>query len=235
MSSSWHVVVVVVMAVAGVALIAVGVREWRLGRGVSAAPERISLKQLIARGPEGNPNIILTEFELCDNYVCETKHGAWTGVYVPVVPADEASPVPKALRHTIEPGAVLFSRNVHREGDIVTVFGEPELPALVTNRVRSLGPGEVRLLRDAYPWMDAEHCLIIEEGKTPMSGGFVGLMVGGGALLLLGALGVTGLQIVRSWKSVVERAAAQRRRRLQGEGEGDPCLPGSRPRHENDE
>jgi hypothetical protein len=228
----WRVVLAAAMTVVGVALLAVGVPEWRLGRGVSPAPERISLKELIARGPEGNPNIILTDFEFADKYVYETRNGAWTRVYVPVMPKDEAVPVPEQLRHAVKIKAVLVSPNVHREEDIVTVLGEPELPALVTNRIRSLGAAEGELLRDAYPWIDVQHCLIIEEGRAPMSGGFAAILIGGGVLLLLGALGVTGFQIVRSWKAVVERAAAQRRRQLE-EQWGDELL--RLPRHEKDE
>ncbi len=82
---------VIVLAVIGIALLVVGVTEWRLRRGASSTPERISLAKLIARGEEGNPNIILTDFELGQDFVIEKKDGSWHGVYVPAIPAGQAN------------------------------------------------------------------------------------------------------------------------------------------------
>src|SRR5262249_54516193 len=114
------------LAVVGGGLIAWGVMEWWLGRGASATPERISLKALIARGPQGNPNIILTDFELCDNYVVEKKNGAWHGVYVPVVPAGEGVREGGPARPS-NVKAVLFSLNVHNDAEITNLLGKREL------------------------------------------------------------------------------------------------------------
>jgi len=75
------------LLIVGAILAAVGFQEWSVARTATKQPEEISLKDLIARGAEGNPNIILKDYELCDNFVYETKGGtSWTHVWVPIVP-----------------------------------------------------------------------------------------------------------------------------------------------------
>jgi hypothetical protein len=238
--------ITIALAVVGVGLIIWGVIEWRLGRGASAAPERISLKQLIARGPEGNPNIILTDFELGDNFVCEEKNGRWTGVYVPAMPAGEAKPAAGPGRPPTAIKAVIFSLNVHSEAEVGPVLGKRELPALVTNRIRSLGSEEKRLLQDSYGGgIDVNNCLIIQEGRTPMSGLLLALIFGGGVLSLLGAVGVAvaGLMPGRQVGSPRGRGRARRddederprKRRRAGEEEDDEPRPQRRRPRDEDE
>jgi hypothetical protein len=205
--------------------------EWRLGRGASATPERISLKQLLARGPEGNPNIILTDFELGDNFVYETKNNRWTGVYVPAVPTGDpnagAGPgrqgEPNAGAGPGRPtriNAVIFSLNVHNEAEIKTILGRRELPALVTNRIRSLGSEEKRLLENSYgAGIDVNKCLIIQEGRTPMSGAILALMFGSGALLLLWAAGLAVAGFIQRGQDV--RGGGRRKRREDEEDDED--------------
>jgi hypothetical protein len=179
------------LAVVGIGLLVWGGMEWNLGRGASSKPERITLKQLITRGPEGNPNIILTEFELGGDFVIETKNGAWSGVYVPAFPAGEPKPVTGPGQPPAAVKAVIFSLHVHNEAEVSTVLAKRELPALVTNRIKSLGSEEKRLLQNQYGGgIDVNKCLIIQEGRTPMSGAVLALIFGGGALALLGAVGV---------------------------------------------
>jgi hypothetical protein len=181
---------IICLAALGIGLIVWGVVEWRLGAGASATPEPITLKQLIARGPQGNPNILLREYELGDDCVINTRNGAWNGVYVPVFPAGEAN-VPGGFRGQARPvKAVIFSLNVHNDAEIGTVLRKPELHALVTNRIRSLGSEERNLLQQKYGGIDVNTCLIIQEGRTTMGVATLALMFGGGILLLCGAVGV---------------------------------------------
>jgi hypothetical protein len=202
---------IIVLAVIGCALMFVGGVEWRLGRGASSTPERISLAKLIARGPEGNPNIILTDFQLSDgDYVIQKKNGAWEGVYVPVVPAGQPQPGGAPGRPGAPIKAVIFSLNVHSEAEVNTVLGKRELPALVTNRTRSLGSDEYNLLKQSYGGaIDLDHCLIIQEGRTPMSGAVISLLFGGGLLLVLGAVGIFVGTFVIDYK----RTGPQKKRR----------------------
>jgi hypothetical protein len=206
------------MAVGGVILIGWGVMEWRLGRGASATPERISLKQLIARGPEGNPNIILTDFVLCQNIVVTEKNGRWDNIYIPVIPADEAQQGAAPLRPT-NVKAVLFSLNVHSEAEIATVLDKKELPALVTNRIRSLGSEEKDLLQKNYGGIDANTCLIIQEGRKPFSGTLLVVIFGGGTVLLLGGAGLLVWGVMAARQATPSRPKRKRRREEKEEEE----------------
>jgi hypothetical protein len=216
----------------GVILLVWGGMEWNLGRGASSKPERISLQQLIARGPEGNPNIILTEFELGDNFVYETKNGSWTGVYVPAMPTGQAKPAMAPGQPQAPIKAVIFSLNVHSEHEIGTVLGKRELPALVTNRIRSLGSEEKRLLEQHYgAGIDVDHCLLIQEGRTPMNGALLALMFGGGLLLLAASAGIVVATFMADWKRTGPKRKPRRdddddeprprRRRRRDEGRRD--------------
>ena len=43
-------------------------------------------------GGEQSGHVILTDFELGDNYVVQKKNGSWNGVYVPAFPAGQPHP-----------------------------------------------------------------------------------------------------------------------------------------------
>jgi hypothetical protein len=221
---------VIGLAVVGIGLMLWGGMEWHLGRGASSKPERITLKQLIARGPDGNPNIILTDFELGDNFVYEEKDGRWTGVYVPAFPAGE----PKAAGGPGQPPAaikaVIFSLHVHSQAEVDSVLAKRELPALVTNRIRSLGSEEERLLQNHYGGgIDTKKCLLIQEGRTPMSGAVLALIFGGGLLCLLGAVGIVVGSIVADYK----RTGPKRKGRREDEDD-EPRPRRRRPRDEDE-
>jgi hypothetical protein len=224
---------VICLAVVGIGLLLWGGMEWSLGRGASSKPERITLNQLIARGPEGNPNIILTDFELGDNFVYETKNGAWSGVYVPAFPAGEVKPGAGPGQPPAAVKAVIFSLNVHSEGEIGPVLGKRELPALVTNRIRSLGSEEKNLLQQHYgAGIDVNKCLLIQEGRTPMSGAVLVLIFGGGLLALAGAVAVvvTGFMVGRPGSS-----SGGRRKRGRDEEDDEEERPRRRRRRDEDE
>ena len=60
------------------------------------------------------------------------------------------------------------------------------MQGLVVNRIEELGSEEKDLLRQDYPGLDFNKCLILEEGRQPSEFGAVFLMGGGGLALLLG-------------------------------------------------
>jgi hypothetical protein len=227
--------IIIGLAVVGIGLLLWGGMEWNLGRGASSKPERITLKQLIARGPEGNPNIILTDFELGDNFVYETKNGAWTGVYVPAFPADELKPAgpgqpPAAIK------AVIFSLHVHSEAEINSVLAKRELPALVTNRIRSLGTEEKNLLQQHYgAGIDVNKCLLIQEGRTPMSGAVLALIFGGGLLALAGAVGLAVTGFVGGRQGGSSGGRRKRRRDDEEDEEDEEERPRRRRRRDEEE
>src|SRR5262245_20731847 len=122
----------------GVALILIGIVVAWIGlneRDVAAmstqAPEEISLEKLLARGPIGNPNIILTDFSLCRDIV---YHLHQPRVWIPIVPGDiDDFPERLALVH-----ALLVSNNVQNQEELRLRCAKPKLPALVANRLGGL-------------------------------------------------------------------------------------------------
>src|SRR5262249_23501112 len=152
----------------------------------------------IARGPEGNPNIILTDFELCDNYVITEENGRWKGVYVPIVPLGEGPKSGGQARPTSGIKAILFSINVHNSSDIKRVLEKRELPARVMNSIKSLGSEETSLLQQSYGGLDPKKVLIIQEGRKVMSGAILALMLGGGGVLVLAGGAVIVMGVIRN-------------------------------------
>jgi hypothetical protein len=187
-------------AALGVVLIGIGVMEMVRNRGASATPEEITLKQLIARGTEGNPNVAIRDFRLGDNFVYETKGTStrWNKVCIPIVPADEAPRGPGPFRPT-NVRAILMSFNAHNEGEVAALRGRTRLEALV-NRIGSLDKEEKKLLEQSYPGTDFSQCIILLEGRKPFSGVVIGGMLGGGALMLLVGGGILGYAFVQ-WRS----------------------------------
>src|SRR5258708_6052385 len=119
----------------GVALILIGIVIGWLGHNERAVavrsnqtPEEVPLDRLLARGPNGNPNIILTDFALCRDFV---YHFDYPSVLIPIVPVSiENSPDRPAVVH-----ALIISKNVHNLEELRLRCAKPKLPALVVNRL----------------------------------------------------------------------------------------------------
>src|SRR5262245_7789406 len=75
-------------ATGALAFVYFGTEEYSLSARSSKEPEEISVRDLIRRGPEGNPNIVLKDFSIFEDYVYKKKmiSGRWTKVWVPIVP-----------------------------------------------------------------------------------------------------------------------------------------------------
>src|SRR5262245_56729414 len=148
--------------VGGIALLYFGFQEKKLSDAASDEPEVISLQKLIERGPEGNPNILLTEFAPCENIVYESRGEHWTKVWVPVVPAS-GSVAQLFGKPATKVQALIVSTKARNETELGERFDKPQLQALVTNRIASLKGKEKELLASQYPGTDFEKCLIIQE------------------------------------------------------------------------
>jgi hypothetical protein len=187
--------VALVLLVMGGGLLVAGFKEVTLLNASSRNPETISLAKLADRGPQGNPNIILTDFRLCNNFVQQTrthwgqKEERWDSVWVPIVPRDEG------LRRLFGAGAagrnvqaIIFSKHVGSKAELAKL-AVPQLRGMVINAIASLGADQLKLLQQAYPGIDFERCMIIEDGHEPASAALLSLYLGvGGLLALLGVL-----------------------------------------------
>lgn len=192
----------IALAVVGGVVSFLGVNEKKLSDASSAAPEQVSLAKLIERGPEGNANIILTDYKICPNFIGERKAvggqpvGDWTKVWVPIVRPNLlglGALAQEAVGNEIH--AIIYSTHVSNEGELIAKLGRPPLHGMVTNRIKSLSSKEKDLLREKYAGIDCDRCLIIDEGRTPTSSELITLYLGGGGLLLLAGIGLGGLRV----------------------------------------
>lgn len=142
-----------------------GLQEFNLSARSSREPEEISLRELIRRGPEGNPNIILKDFTILDDFFGKKKlTGRWTKVWVPIVPSDadeDLSGKPAAIR------AFLFSETPGNDNEIRNRFNRPKVRGMVNPDADRPGIIGSVLISTSYPGTNPSTCIIIEEGKEP--------------------------------------------------------------------
>ena len=180
----------IVILVLGCIMMFYGYKEWRLCTAASTTPDDITLEALIARGPDGNPNVRVSDFMLGDNFVYFTDDSGlrWTNVLIPAVPKTMG----EQSAHVLNPQVIVKTAHVASEDDVDTLRSRPKVQGLVINRIEELGSEEKEMLRQDYPGLDFNKCIILEEGRQPsefikvflMGGGGLALLFGGGWLLL---------------------------------------------------
>ena len=92
-------------------------------------PEEISLANLIARGPDGNTNIIVKDFVVCENFAYKpnTTGGRWTKVWVPIVPSSAVPPGQMNGGKPTKLQALIFSINIGNQGELQQKCSGPKL------------------------------------------------------------------------------------------------------------
>ena len=143
-----------------------GGEEYGLSARSSKEPEEISVRDLIRRGPAGNPNIILKDFSIFEGYVYQKKmiSGRWTKVWVPIVPKDDdqADGDQKAAIHVF-----LYSEDVANEAEARRRFSKPKLRGLINEEAPRPGIIGSIMIENRYPGTKSEKCILIVEGKEP--------------------------------------------------------------------
>jgi hypothetical protein len=177
-----------IMIIAGGVLLYFGVKEWRMAAQASAAPQEISLRDLIARGGDGNPHVMLKDFHFGNNpvYFYRNTQDCWSDVWIPVIPsAAPGNALQPAAPTAVQ--AIVMSKRVKSEAELDRFCEQTTVQAWVTD-IWLDGDREIKL-RQSYPGTDFSRCLIIEEGRAPAGPVRVGAFLGGGAVLLgLGVL-----------------------------------------------
>jgi hypothetical protein len=225
----------VTVLVIGGLLVFAGFQEKSLADVASAAPEEISLAALIARGPDGNPNLIITDFVLCENYVFQTKNGIWQTAWVPAVPVQADNQAGGGRPPVVH--ALIMTTHAKSQAQLYQRCGQARLGVLMTNRINSLS-GDVRnLLTQSYPGTDFSRCLILQEGREVAGHSKLVLLLGSGIILVLVALVLLG-GAAYLWQK--ERSAPSGKRRPavddeEDEDEDDRPAPRRRDRDDHDE
>jgi hypothetical protein len=146
------------------------------------------------RGRTGNPNIILKDFALCDNFVLNKRIGNVEGGWMPIVPMEAGQG--QGLQHVDQPPAAIIKCDASSEEELIRRCSQPRLRGLV--RLSSMGTEEAIVLNGAYRNLDTDKLLVIHEGKEPA--GVVKWLsqLVGGVLLCIGGLGLVGWGILRN-------------------------------------
>jgi hypothetical protein len=157
-----------ILAFAGAVVAFEGVRTMvnnsRLNAGASGTPEEISLQELLARGPDANPNVVVKDFRFCRNYATfGEKNSTLKTAYYPIVPAADL-PVGEVVDSAPAVFALIKTREL-TDLPFTSKADQTEVRGLVINRIETLGSREQQLLREAYPQADLSNVLIIEEGR----------------------------------------------------------------------
>src|SRR5919197_2943320 len=168
-----------------------GLEQRGVARASSQTPETISLSHLIARGPEGNANIILTDFVAIKPHVVQRgKRGVYSGTWIPIVPKDAAPPDGGVPPTGVK--AFVYSDKVRNPEGAYQRLSNPELPGLVTNKIMTPNSGAMDELKEKFPQTDFSSCIFIHEGREPISEETAAFVIYGGI-----AAGVDGVLFPR--------------------------------------
>jgi hypothetical protein len=194
-----------------------GFKERDIAQASSATPDTLTLSQLIARGPEGNANVVVTDYvALRPHVVHRGKRGRWSGAWVAVVPKDDAPQgggPPKAVQAFVFSGA-------RDPDDVYGRLSNPQLPGMVSNRLLTPNSSEKDELGELFPQSDFSTCVFIHEGREPASEEKSALMIFGG----LGAIAVGLGSLVLAlfvWRKGASAEARRKKRRTTGPLRGD--------------
>lgn len=158
----------------GIACLYLGIQELRLAQYVDSTPQKITLAQLIEKGPGNNHHVLLSDLHFGHNFVFERKStGNSTGkVWIPAVPtAHKAKPGDDADEEKmpeIKPAdvrALIKSTRVFNDAEMDRLTSHDKIQGVVINLIESLSTSERQLLEQSYPGADFTKCLIIEEGR----------------------------------------------------------------------
>ena len=168
-----------------------GGRDLWLASSANTEPDKLTVKQVIARGVEGNPYVEVSEFVIGDNFVYEAEADRWRTVWVPIGPLEDIDKPLASVK------IVLKSNKMKSESAVAQMTNVPRLKGMIMNRIESLGSSERQILASSYPSTNPEAILILELDRDPAS-----MMKMGGAFF---AVGITGLLItavvgVRQWR-----------------------------------
>jgi len=182
-------VVIVFLVLGGVGLF-IAYREFKLAGQAKSTPQRLSVADLIAKGPGDNIYIDLVDAHLLiDDAVIETNTKneqnpqKWGKMWIPVMPRQAAMAGQNRLGQV---KVILLTKKCHNMNDVRTYESKTEFRGMVVNSVQSLGDEEKKLLAEGLPGTDVASCYIFDEGHDPSSLLKTIALVGGIASLAIG-------------------------------------------------
>lgn len=195
------------LIIGGVVLAFYGVQEYRVSMGTSTAPESVSL-QFVEMGQVPENNHVLFGEHVADYdgtvYEYEEGTGRVTHAYYPIVSEShpffaelsslearypDVNDAPDEEWPMIDNFKVLVKTKRFKTEDSIPdgMYWEDEVQGMVINLVESMDREEKKLIKEAYPELNMEQLLIVEDGRKPTSSvQSLGMVGGGGILSLLG-------------------------------------------------
>ena len=200
----------VAMLVIGGVLLFFGGQEVILSSKAKSEPQRISLADLIARGPGDNIYLELSGLTpTLENSVVEYKKSRGGGeqkltkIWMPAVPGNAVA-APNAA--PAGPGGLPFGgpangqaktrgavqivlyRKITSEAEAAALAGRGTYRGMIVNDIESLGSEERNLLTQGFPGTNWDRCYIFEVDREPAGAGKKAVLLIGGAILSLAGL-----------------------------------------------
>jgi|GEM_PF-4881103 len=188
-----------------------GLQERDVARDWSATPETMPVSKLIARGPEGNANVILTDYVAIKPYVIQRgRRNSYSGTWVPIVPKDATQPngpggPPKAVK------VFVYSTKVRDPDEVYQRLSSPQLPVMVSNKMVTPNSGAMDELEENFPQTDFSTCIFVYEGREPASETTSMLVIGGGIAAVLIGIACLGLCLLL-WRKNAAKAQEKKGR-----------------------
>lgn len=146
---------------------------WREGKLASLArsePQRLTVQELVAKGPGDNIHLELSGLRLMvEHCVVKThEHGPnpkrWSLIWIPVLPAEQgAAPLFVAGQVRV----IMQSSHCHTDQDLDDFERRTSFRGMIVNATNSLGSEEKKLLGQGLPGTDLSNCYIFQEGVGP--------------------------------------------------------------------
>jgi len=157
-----------ITAIGAMACAFFGGNEYLLFSQSTKEPEEISLRELIQRGSDGNPNIILTDYEIFNDYIYRKRllGRVWQKVWIPIVPSDEDGDE-TAVDSNPAIHVFLYGEDVEGESGVRERFDRPQFRGMINPMAPTPGIIQSVLINQRYPGTKVENCMIIVEGKEP--------------------------------------------------------------------
>src|SRR5258708_30800286 len=124
----------------------VGINEYELASRSSTVPEEIALADLIRRGPAGNPNILLADFDICDDFIYQTRRRSkhWSKVWGPIVPSTQGDTIGD---QSAAVQAFLYSDAVGNEQEVYDRLDRAKLHGMVDATVEKPGIKSSKMIK----------------------------------------------------------------------------------------
>ena len=191
------------LLIGGAVLTYFGFNNWRLHLASGTQPTPTTLADLANHRGADNAHVVMSDFLVAGSYVYEQdkKGGNYKTVYLPVLPLDgeyahglaewydNGSTGPEPAVDSSQVRVLLKTTHCPDDASIGLMAERDTIQGLVVNQVESLDGETKKLLRGGFPQMDADHVVILEEGRTPPSLSLAaGMTAGGVGLFATGAV-----------------------------------------------